>query len=182
MVGSFIIVIAGIVLATEYEGFKIRRIKSSIIFFMLGSSLFFALVSILFKYVTSNLENFWVSSFWEYLSWGVIGIILFFVIPVYRKDFINSLKRDGILLFGINIAGESITTVANSLKNFAALLVPVTLVYSVEALQPIFVFAFGILITLFLPKMSQEDISRKALLMKGIPIIFMIVGTILILH
>src|SRR3990167_6455956 len=122
IVGSFIIVIAGIVLATEYEGFKIRRIKSSIIFFMLGSSLFFALVSILFKYVTSNLENFWVSSFWEYLSWGVIGIILFFVI------------------------------------------------------------AFGILITLFLPKMSQEDISRKALLMKGIPIIFMIVGTILILH
>src|SRR3990167_9106428 len=120
IVGSFIIVIAGIVLATEYEGFKIRRI--------------------------------------------------------------NSLKRDGILLFGINIAGESITTVANSLKNFAALLVPVTLVYSVEALQPIFVFAFGILITLFLPKMSQEDISRKALLMKGIPIIFMIVGTILILH
>src|SRR3989338_8650411 len=139
IVGSFIIVIAGIVLATEYEGFKIRRIKSSIIFFMLGSSLFFALVSILFKYVTSNLENFWVSSFWEYLSWGVIGIILFFVIPVYRKDFINSLKRDGILLFGI-------------------------------------------IITLFLPKMSQEDISRKALLMKGIPIIFMIVGTILILH
>jgi len=182
IIGSFIIVIAGILLATEYEGFKIRRIKSSIIFLMLGSSLFFALVSILFKYATSNLEDFWISSFWEYLSWGVIGIILFFVVPVYRKDFMNSLKRDGAMLFGINIAGEIITTVANSLKNFAALLVPVALVYSVEALQPIFVFAFGVLITLFLPKISQEDISRKALLMKGIPIIFMIVGTILILH
>lgn len=182
IVGSFIIVIAGIVLATEYEGFSIKRIKSSIIFLMLGSSFFFALISILFKYVTASADDFWVSSFWEYLSWAVIGILLFIVIRSYRVDFLKSLKHDGHVLFGINIAGEAVTTIANSLKNFAALLVPVVLVYSVEALQPIFIFIFGIAITLFFPKLSQEDISKKALFKKGIPILFMILGTFLILR
>jgi len=181
IIGSFFVVIAGIVLATEYEGFNIKKIKSNIILLMFCSSFFFSLISILFKYITTHVDDFWISSFWEYFSWGVIGILLFIFAKTYRKDFLKSLRHDGAVLFGANIFGESITTAANSLKNFASLLVPVALVYSVEALQPIFIFVFGILITLFFPKISKENISKKALLAKGIPIAFMIFGTILIL-
>jgi len=149
---------------------------------MLGSSLFFSIISILFKYVTKSEENFWVSSFWEYSSWAIIGLVLFIFIKKYRVDFFKSLKHDGRVLFGVNIAGEAVNTIGNSLGNFVALLVPVVLVYSVEALQPIFIFIFGIAITLFFPKLSQEDISKKALFKKGIPILFMILGTFLILR
>jgi drug/metabolite transporter (DMT)-like permease len=149
---------------------------------MLGSSLFFSIISILFKYVTKSEENFWVSSFWEYSSWAIIGLVLFIFIKKYRVDFLKSLKHDGRVLFGVNIAGEAVNTIGNSLGNFVALLVPVVLVYSVEALQPIFIFIFGIAITLFFPKLSQEDISKKALFKKGIPILFMILGTFLILR
>lgn len=182
IVGSFIIVIAGIVLATEYEGLNVKRIKNSIIFLMLGSSFFFSIISILFKYVTKSAENFWVSSFWEYSSWAIIGLFLFVFIKKYRVDFLKSLKHDGKLLFGINISGEAVNTIGNSLSNFGALLAPIVLVYSVEALQPVFIFIFGIAITVFFPKLSQEDISKKALLKKGIPILFMILGTFLILR
>lgn len=182
IIGSLIIIIAGVVLASELEGFKIKKIKAGVLTLMMLSSLFFALIAVLFKFVTVEGGDFWVSTFWEYLSWGAIGIILYVFVRSYRRDFISSLKKDGKVLFGINIGGELTNTIANSAKNFAALLVPVALVYSIEALQPIFILLFGILITVFFPKISQEDISKKALLQKGIPIIFMILGTILILN
>ncbi len=181
IIGSLIIVIAGIVLASELEGFKIKKIKGSILLLMLSSSMFFALISILFKFVTVEGGDFWVSSFWEYLAWGVSGLILLMVVKSYRVDFLNSLKHDGKTLFSLNITGELTNSIANSAKNFAALLVPVTLVYSVEALQPIFIFLIGIIITVFAPKISQEDISKTALLQKGVPILFMIIGTIIML-
>lgn len=181
IVGSLIIVIFGVILSLEFEGFSVKRLKGSIALLMLVSSLFFSLTSIIFKFVTSSAENFWVSSFWEYLTWGVIGIALFLTIGSYRKDFLQSLRKDGKAIFSLNILGESTTTIANLLINFAVLLVPVALVYSVAALQPIFIFIFGIIITIFLPNIYKEDISKKALLQKGIPILFMILGTILIL-
>lgn len=182
IIGSLIIIVAGIVLASELEGFKIKKIKMGVLILMLLSSLFFALIAVLFKFVTVEGGSFWISSFWEYLTWGLVGVLLFIFIRPYRQDFLSSIKKDGKVLFGINISGELINTVANSAKNFAVLFVPVALVYSIEALQPIFIFIFGILITIFAPQISKEDISKKALIQKGIPILFMILGTILILN
>lgn len=179
--GSLIIIFAGVVLASEFENFKIKKVKTPVLLLMLGSSFFFALIAVLFKYVTVEGGNFWISSFWEYLAWGIIGLLLFVFVRPYRRDFMSSVRSEGATMFGINISGELINTVANSAKNFAALLVPVALVYSVEALQPIFIFIFGVIITIFFPKISQEDISRKALIQKGLPILFMILGTIIIL-
>ncbi len=183
IIGSLVIVLAGVILASELEEFRIKKIKAGLLLLMIGSSMLFSLTAILFKFVTTETGgNFWISSFWEYLSWGIVGIILFIFIKTYREDFLLSLKKDGKILFSMNIGGELLNTIANSAKNFAALSVPVVLVYSIEALQPVFIFLFGILITIFLPKISTENISKRALVQKGLPILFMILGTILILN
>lgn len=180
IIGSLVIITGGIILATEYEGIKPKRMKIDVFLLMLASSLFFSLIAVLFKFATLE-GNFWVSTFWEYAGWGLTGIALFIISRTYRTEFISSLKDDGKTLFTLNVFGEFVNTVGNSAKNFAALLVPVTLVYSVEALQPIFILLFGILITLFFPKISEEDISFKALIQKGGSIALMVLGTVLIL-
>lgn len=181
ILGSILIVVAGIALTMEFESLKIKKIKLNIFILMFLSSMFFSMIAVLFKFVTADESLFWVSSFWEYLTWGISGIILFILNNKYRKSFINSFKNDGVVISGINLLNESINTVANSSKNFAALLVPVTLVYSIEALQPMFIFFFGIIVSIFFPKIIKEDISKKAIIQKSILIILMIIGTILLI-
>ncbi len=179
--GSLLIVLSGIALTMEFESLKIKKIKLNIFILMFLSSMFFSMIAVLFKFVTADESLFWISSFWEYLAWGFLGIILFLFNKKYRRSFLNSFKNDGITISGINLLNESINTIANSSKNFAALLVPVALVYSVEALQPMFIFFFGIIVSVFFPKIIKEDISRKALIQKTLFIVLMIIGTILLI-
>ena len=58
---------------------------------------------------------------------------------------------------------------------------PVTIVMLVEyTAQPLFVFLEGVLLTLFLPNLVSEDISKRNLFQKFIAIIIMGIGIYII--
>lgn len=57
---------------------------------------------------------------------------------------------------------------------------PVSLVSAVYGITPLLVFVNLIIISRFLPKLIHEDLSRQALLAKGIAIILTVVGVVLI--
>ncbi|MCK9282633.1 MAG: hypothetical protein M0P71_18605, partial [Melioribacteraceae bacterium] len=80
----------------------------------------------------------------------------------------------------LNFTNEALTIVGNLLESFAMMLAPVALVLLVNSYQPIFVFAIGILITLFIPKLSAEKIELKHLIQKIIAFVIMGVGTYLL--
>jgi len=50
--------------------------------------------------------------------------------------------------------------------NFAGLMAPLALVSIVSGLHPLFLFAYGILFTLFLPKFGRERLLRRQILQK----------------
>jgi hypothetical protein len=80
-------------------------------------------------------------------------------------------------VLSLNGVNEIINIIAKVAFNVASLLTPVTLVWIVNGLQPFFVFVYGVLLTVLLPKISQENITRKALLQKIVAIIVMFIGT-----
>ena len=58
-----------------------------------------------------------------------------------------------------------ITIISNVIFHYAMLLVPIAIVETVtEGIQPLFVILYGVLLTIFFPKIINENIERKSLL------------------
>jgi threonine/homoserine/homoserine lactone efflux protein len=63
---------------------------------------------------------------------------------------------------------------------YAALLAPVALVSAISSTTTFFVFAFGILLTRFFPRLGREDLSAGNLTKKGIGALLVAAGVVLI--
>ena len=56
----------------------------------------------------------------------------------------------------------------------------IVLHHLVNSFQPLFVFTFGVVLTLFLPRVAKESLGRMKMLQKGAGIGLMLVGGYLI--
>jgi len=178
ILGSLIIFVGLILISIDFFEKKEKRgVKKQIIIYMLSASILVAISGIIFKYVTIE-GNFWVSSFWEYVGLGGVGLILYMFVPKYRNEFMHMNRTGGRKIFFVNIASELMTIFGNLLTNFALLLAPVAMVYLVGSFQPAIVLILTIIGTKFCPHIIKENISHKILIQKIISIIVMIIGSI----
>lgn len=174
-IGSGIILLGVFLTSIDWKGEK-RKVKKKLILYMLVATLIIALSGIIFKYVTIE-NNFWVSSFWEYIGLGLSGLLIYLISPKYRNEFHFMNRSGGKKIFLLNIASELLTISGNLLTNFALLLAPVAMVYLVGSFQPAIVLFLTIVGTKFLPHLIKEDISRKVLIPKIIAIILITIGS-----
>jgi uncharacterized membrane protein len=63
---------------------------------------------------------------------------------------------------------------------YASLLAPVGLVSAISATSTFFVFLFGILLTVFFPRLGREDLSKRNLVQKAIGGLLIMAGVVLI--
>lgn len=178
LVGS-VIVLFGVALISIDFSEKKRKFKWRPALYMLLSCLLVAISGVIFKYVTIG-ENFWVSSFWEYVGLGSFGILIYLFIPKYREEFMLMNRQGGKKIFALNTASEIMTIIGNLLTNFAILLAPVTLVYLVSSFQPAIVLFLTLLTTKFFPNIAKEDLRGRVLWPKIIAIGIMIVGSVIL--
>jgi transporter family protein len=176
LIGSGITLLGISILSIDFSSEK-RRVKTKPIFYMLLAGITIALSGILFKYVTVE-GDFWVSSFWEYVGLGMSGVLIYLLMPHYRKSFHLMHKKGGQTIFTINLINEFMSISGNLLSNYALLLAPVTMVYLVGSFQPAIVLFLTILGTKFFPKIVREDISRKVLIPKLVAIAITVLGSI----
>jgi len=176
ILGSIVILLGLMLISVDFFNLK-KSIKKRTIIYILLASIIVAISGIIFKYVTIE-GNFWVSSFWEYLGLGSIGLILYIFVPKYRREFMYMHKMGGRKIFIVNIISELMTIGGNLMTNFALLLAPVSMVYLVGSFQPAIVLFLTIIGTKFFPHIINENISKKVILQKIISIIIMIVGSI----
>jgi len=141
---------------------------------MMLSSFLFALNIFFFKYIERG-SDFLTTSFWEYAGFSVaaLGIL---AIGRYRREFMESLRANGIKILSINAANEAINIGAKIIFNFASLLAPLALVWTVFGTEPLIVLIMGVVLTIFLPKIFNEDITKKTLTQKAIFIILIFIG------
>lgn len=174
---SSLLIMAGVTfLSLEIDEERKLKIKFKILMLVGLSSFFYALQDVLFKKVTS-VEVFWVSIFWEYISLVFAGILIFVFIKKFRLAFLDLFKTEGSRVISLNIGAEMFYVVANITNSFSLLLAPVVLVFVVSSYQPLFVFILGVLLTLILPHIAKEKISRNHLLHKLISILIIIIGS-----
>ena len=176
IIAGLIIILGILVLSFATDSNKFIIFNNKVVLLMLASSFTYALYEVLFKLIAVK-ATFWISLFWQNVGLLLAGIILYIFIRTYRKEFHSLLIRNGKSILGLNFINEALNTFGVGLVQYASLLVPVVLVLLVNSLQPAIVFLMGILLTLFLPKISRENITKKALFQKIVAIFIVMIGT-----
>lgn len=178
ILGSLIILLGVLLISVDFSGEK-RKFKWLPALYMLVACILVAISGLIFKYVTIG-ENFWVSSFWEYVGLGSFGILLYIFVPKYRHEFMLMNREGGKSIFFLNAFSEIITIIGNLLTNYAILLAPITMVYLVGSFQPAIVLFMTLFATKFFPKIVTEDLSKQVLLPKIIAVVIMVAGSIVL--
>lgn len=176
-----LILVGSLGLITEVSKKKRLKIKKSVYILSLLTATALATNSILFKYFAVS-ESFWTTSFWEYIGFSVTAIFIMAVVKTYRKQFLRTLNRNKLSAITINTINEIIALTSKILLNYASFIVTVVALsyLIVESAQPLFVIVIGIILTLFFPSISQENISFKHVTKKFASVGAMILGTILL--
>ncbi len=145
---------------------------------LLACSVVFAGYEVLTKYVLGFME------LTSYLFWNLIGSMIMgftvFCFPKIRRRFRNDIE-------GIDRT-VLLSRIVNTYLSFAALILYyiamstglVSLVSAATSLEPLFVFAFAIILSLFVPRVLKEDIGKEAIAAKALAVVLTLVGTWLI--
>lgn len=179
LLGGVLIISGGIGISLELIEGKKFRFKKDVFLLMTLSSLLFSLNFLFFKFFALE-ATFWTTSFYEYIGFVVFAFLLLMFVKPYRKEFISVMKKNSVAVLTINGINEVVNIIAKLSFNFASLLTPITLTWIVNGFQPFFVFAYGVILTVFFPHISQEKINGKHLVQKLVAIIIMFMGTFLL--
>jgi uncharacterized membrane protein len=145
---------------------------------MLVATFALALSSLIFKMFAIR-DEFWTTTFWMFVGEAVFGVALI-AVPAYRATFVALLRTSPIAVLSINAANELINLAGGLGSRYALLLAPISLVQAVGSTTTLFVFLFGIALTVFLPGVGTEDLSPANLARKAGASVVVMIGVILI--
>jgi len=174
--GATVIILGALMLSLD-TSFRFQKFKFKILFLMLLCTFILALSSVIFKLFAIK-EQFWSTALWTYVGEAIFGLGILCV-PRYFFQFKNLLKVNTKALIAINGTNELINLGGGLGVRFASLLAPVALVSAISSTTTLFVFMFGVILTVFMPRFAHEDLSWKNLLQKGIAAILVALGVIL---
>jgi drug/metabolite transporter (DMT)-like permease len=175
-IGAALIVVAGVLLSVSRQGGK-RQFKGRLLTLMLICSFIFALNIVVFKMFALR-DDFWTTVFWQGTGQVIFGIAVMFVARE-RRRFIAMLKANTAAVLVVNTVNEVLYLTGNMGAGYAVLFAPVAVVQAVSSTTTLFVFVFGIILTLVMPRFGREDLSRANLWRKGVAIALVTVGAYL---
>jgi drug/metabolite transporter (DMT)-like permease len=177
LLGAGLVVIGAIGLSLDRH-LRLGSFKPQLVGLMLGATFVLALSSVVFKLFAVN-DEFWSTTFWTFVGEGLFGAAIL-AAPKYRKQFVQLFRKNPGAVMGVNAANELINLGGGLGVRFASLLAPVALVSAISATSTFFVFLFGILLTLFFPRLGREDLSARNLIQKALGGLLIMAGVVLI--
>lgn len=173
-----LIVLGGFVLSVETTP-GAWRFKARTFGLMAVSSALMALSSVMFKYFALD-GSYWATSFWTYAGLGSAGLFMLAFMPRVRREFTSVFRSNGVGAVSLNVLNEAVNLAGMLVLNYALLLAPVTYVFLAGAAQPLFILAYGVILTALLPRVITERLDRRVLIQKGIAVLLLIAGAFLL--
>jgi hypothetical protein len=102
------------------------------------------------------------------------------MIPSYRKQFIALVRANTAALLSINASNELINLGGGLGSRYALLFAPLSIVQAIGSTTTLFVFAFGIVLSVFFPSLGREDLSGRDLAQKGMAAVIVAIGVALV--
>jgi len=177
IMASILIIIGAVGLSLDLD--NRYRLKKKVFSLMIFSSFLVALNGLIFKFVAIR-EDFWTTSFWEYIGFSILAFMLLVFVKSYRKQFLAVIKINRVSVISLNTLNEVLNIIGKIVMNFATLLAPLALVWVVNGFQPFFVLLIGIFITLFFSRLGKESLKKQHIIQKVTAIAIMFVGVYLL--
>lgn len=112
-------------------------------------------------------------AFWQLITIGVIGILLFLFVEAYREGFMYRIKNQGKLFLGLSFANETFAEMGYLFSNLAVSIAPVAAyVSALSGVQSLFV----LLLFLIFPQGKRANVTK----MQWIAVILISVGVVMI--
>ncbi len=148
------------------------------------TSLFFASHFILAKYVYMAYP-FWTGIIWINMGGFVISVIFFFLFSDIRESVMSRKKvtfnRHTALIF---FSSKVLAALGGLLQNLAIFLAPsvvaVAIINGLQGIQYVFLLLITVFISLKLPHILSEDVSKKVIINKASAILLILAGTMLL--
>jgi len=145
---------------------------------MLTCGFIMSLSTLIFKAFAVK-DEFWATTFWMFAGEALYGVI-FLSIPHYRTQFTDLLRSNGKALLAINASNELINLGGGLANRYALIFAPLAIVQAIGSTTTLFVFVFGVLLTLLFPKVSRENLSAREFAQKGIAAVLVAIGVALV--
>jgi len=176
LLGAGLVVTGALGLSLD-KNLHLHSFKLQLVLLMLAATFVLALSSVVFKFFAVQ-DEFWSTTFWTFVGEGLFGIAILLV-PKYRRQFVTLFRRNPGAVIGVNAANELINLGGGLGVRYASLLAPVALVSAISATSTFFVFLFGILLTVFFPKIGREDLSARNVYQKAVGGLLIMAGVVL---
>ena len=174
--GGGLIVVGAVLLSIRPGG--ARRFKTRLVVLMLTCALCVALSSLIFKiFAVSN--EFWTTTFWTFVGQAIVGATIL-AVPAHRRQFVDLFRVHTSALIAINASNELINLGGGLGARYALMLAPLSIVQAITSTSTLFVFLFGMVLSIFFPALGREDLSGRELTKKGLSAILIVAGVVLI--
>lgn len=160
------LIVAGAVSVTFAPSGRGAKLRVRTLALMACSTFVIALSSVLFKYFAVR-SDYWSATFWTFVGQVLFGALIL-ARGAYRRQFATLLRTNTSALLSLNAINEAVNLAGGLGVRFASLMAPVAVVSAISSTTSLFVFAFGVLLSLFAPAIAREDLSPANLLRKGV--------------
>ena len=133
---------------------------------------------LIFKIFALKVE-FWTTMFWMFVGEAIFGVGLL-MITSYRRQFMALFRQHTAALLSINGSNEVINLSGSLGNRYALLFAPLSIVQAIGSTTTLFVFAFGVVLSVFFPKTQPGDLSARELVQKGVAAILVAIGVALV--
>jgi drug/metabolite transporter (DMT)-like permease len=172
------LIVGGTVLVSPRSDLHKSKFNGRLAALMLACALSLAVSSLIFK-IFALRDEFWPTTFWMFVGEALFGAALL-AVPSYRRQFLDLLRRNPGAVLSINATNELINLGGGLGTRFALVLAPLSLVQAIGSTTTLFVFGFGVVLSIFFPALGRESLSRRELLHKGLAAVLVAAGAVLV--
>jgi uncharacterized membrane protein len=172
------LIIAGTLIVSIRFDRKLSRFKARLVLLMLSCGLAMAVSGLIFKLFALRVD-FWATTFWLFVGEAIFGAALL-AIAAYRRGFIAVLRQDTAALLAISGSNELFNLGGTVGSRYALLFAPLSIVQAIGSTTTLFVFGFGVLLSVFYPQVAREELSVRELAQKAVAAVVVAIGVTLV--
>jgi drug/metabolite transporter (DMT)-like permease len=173
-----ILIVAGTLIVSLRFGHQAHRFKLRLVLLMLCCGLAAAVSSLIFKLFAIEVA-FWTTTFWMFVGEAIFGVGLLCV-GSYRRQLVDLFRSNAAALLTVNGSNELINLGGGLGNRYALMFAPLSIVQAISSTTTLFVFVFGVLLSVLFPRFGRETLSRRDLLQKGAAAVLVALGVALV--
>ena len=181
MIGGALIIAGALIVSLKLGasgGAAAGRFKARLALLMLGCGFAFAVSALIFKIFAIRTE-FWTTTFWLFVGEAIFAVGLL-SIRAYRTQLCALLRTHTAALLSINASNELVNLGGGLGSRYALLFAPLSIVQAIGSTTTLFVFIFGVLLSVVSPRLGRENLSGRELAQKGVAAVLVATGVALV--